>query len=82
MCIRDRSLNYPQNTIFKDLETQKELKVNTKNFQKEYQKRIEEKIEKHRKQFTRPNVDFSVITNNLDVGPQLRLFIQKRQRLT
>lgn len=73
------SLKYPQNIIFRDLETQKELKVNTKNFQKEYQKRIEEKIEKHRKQFTRPNIDFALITNNLEVGHQLRLFIQKRQ---
>lgn len=75
------SLNYPSNAIFKDLESQKEIKVNTKDFQEKYQEKIQAKIEKHKKQFQGRKIDFELMTNNLEIGAQLRLFLKKRQSL-
>ena len=78
---RERDFSFPQEAIFKDIETQEEILTSPWQIQKDYQARLQEWIEKYRLESRESLIDYVLLDTSVPFDEALFAYLSKRQRL-
>jgi len=78
---RERDFSFPQEAIFKDIETQEEILTSPWQIQKDYQSKLQEWIEKYRLESRESLIDYVLLDTSVPFDEALFAYLSKRQRL-
>lgn len=78
---RERDFSFPQEAIFKDIETQEEILTSPWQIQKDYQAKLQEWIEKYRLESRESLIDYVLLDTSIPFDEALFAYLSKRQRL-
>ncbi len=78
---RERDFSFPQEAIFKDIETSEEILTSPWQIQKDYQARLQEWIEKYRLESRESLIDYVLLDTSVPFDEALFAYLSKRQRL-
>ncbi|EQB62623.1 MAG: hypothetical protein RBG1_1C00001G0202 [candidate division Zixibacteria bacterium RBG-1] len=78
---RERDFSFPQEAIFKDIETQEEILTSPWQIQKDYQAKLQEWIEKYRLESRESLIDYVLLDTSVPFDEALFAYLSKRQRL-
>jgi len=78
---RERDFSFPQEAIFKDIETQEEILTSPWQIQKDYQAKLQEWIEKYRLELRESLIDYVLLDTSIPFDEALFAYLSKRQRL-
>ncbi|OGC76498.1 MAG: hypothetical protein A2145_02280 [candidate division Zixibacteria bacterium RBG_16_40_9] len=78
---RERDFSFPQEAIFKDIETSEEILTSPWQIQKDYQARLQEWIEKYRLESRESLIDYVLLDTSIPFDQALFAYLSKRQRL-